>query len=73
MRSLMLMRLLMSVIPIGISDSEKIDLNPSIVTVVIGENNTVRWTNQDNVLRLLCTVRNQNGLQVSLNQEVLLF
>ena len=36
------------VIPIGISDSEKINLNPSIVTVVIGENNTIRWTNQDN-------------------------
>jgi len=35
------------IIPSGISDSEKMDLDPSIVTVVIGHNNTVRWINQD--------------------------
>jgi len=35
------------VIPLGISDSEKLNLDPEIVTVVIGKNNTVRWINQD--------------------------
>ena len=35
------------IIPSGISDSEKMDLDPSIVTIVIGHNNTVRWINQD--------------------------
>ena len=34
-------------IPKGISDYEKLDLEPSVVTVVIGKNNTVRWTNHD--------------------------
>ena len=35
------------VIPYGISNSKKLDVDPSIVTVVIGQNNTVRWVNQD--------------------------
>ena len=34
-------------IPYGISNSKKLDVDPSIVTVVIGQNNTVRWVNQD--------------------------
>ena len=34
-------------IPKGISNYEKLDLDPSIITVVIGQNNTIRWTNQD--------------------------
>ncbi|QMU55177.1 MAG: hypothetical protein GKS07_09970 [Nitrosopumilus sp.] len=35
------------VIPSGISDSEKLDLDPAVITVMIGKNNTIRWTNQD--------------------------
>ena len=34
-------------IPKGISSSEELDVDPSIVTVVIGKNNTIRWINQD--------------------------
>jgi len=46
------------VMPVGVGDNIKLDFSPAVITVIIGTNNTVTWTNQDSTTHTVTATDN---------------